>query len=58
MLCVKKIFISKFSESHEKIKELLENLIPESVIVNSQYVNFRSLDINIKLLSIIVSSKR
>ena len=50
MLCVKNITINKFHESYkEKVKELLENLITQSIIVNYLYVNFCSLNTNIKL---------
>ena len=48
--CTKNIIINEFCEPHEEIiKKLLKNLNKQSVIANYPYVNFCSLDINIKL---------
>ena len=50
--CTKKIIIDIYPESHEeKIKELLKNLISESIIIKLTYVNFISSDINVKLIA-------
>ena len=46
--CVKNILIKNFSLEN-KIKELLKDLIPESIVVNSKYVKFVSNNANIKL---------
>ena len=48
--CVKNIFIRDFSLEN-KIKELLKDLIPESIAANSKYVKFVSNNTNIKLFS-------
>ena len=45
---VKNIIIKYFA-LWRKIKELIENLIPESIVVNSKYVKFISNNMNIKL---------
>ena len=45
---VKNIIIKKFTPEN-KIKELIGDLIPESIVVNSKYVKFVSSNINIKL---------
>ena len=45
---VKNILIKKFILKN-KIKELIENLIPESIILDPKYVKFVSNNINIKL---------
>ena len=45
----KNIIIESF-ELESKIKELIEDLIPESIIINSQYVKFISNNTNIKLV--------
>ena len=45
---VKNIIIKEFSLEN-KIKELIRDLIPESIIVNSKYVKFISRNTNIKL---------
>ena len=44
----KNIIIKKFT-LESKIRELIENLIPESIMVNSIYVKFISNNTNIKL---------
>ena len=50
MLCVKNIIINEFHELYEEIiKELLGNLITQSIVANYPYVNFCSLNANIKL---------
>ena len=46
---VKNIFIKDFSLEN-KIKELIKDLIPESIIINSKYVKFTSNNTNIKFL--------
>ena len=47
---VKNILIKDFSlESEHEIKELLKDLIPESIVVNSKYTKFISNNTNIKL---------
>ena len=46
--CTKNIIIKNFSLGN-KIKELIKDLIPESIIVNSKYVKFISNNTNIKL---------
>ena len=45
---VKNIIVKEFT-LESKIKELLENIIPESIIMNSLYVKFVSNNVNIKL---------
>ena len=45
---VKNIFIKDFSLEN-KIKELIKDLIPESIVVNSKYINFISNNTNFKL---------
>ena len=45
---IKNVIIKKYFPQN-KIKELIENSIPESIIVNSRYVKFVSNNINIKL---------
>ena len=50
ILCVKNIIINEFREPYEEIiKEFLKNLITQSIIINYPYVNFCSLNTNIKL---------
>ena len=44
----KNIIIKEFSLKN-KIKELIKDLIPESVVINSKYVKFISNNMNIKL---------
>ena len=44
----KNILIKDFSLEN-KIKELIKNLVPESIVVNSKYVNFISNNTNIRL---------
>ena len=46
--CTKNIIIKEFTLEN-KIKELIENLVPESIIVNYKYVKFVSNNMNIKL---------
>ena len=46
--CAKNIIIVDFS-LESKIKELIKDLIPESIFVNSNHVNFVSYNTNIKL---------
>ena len=46
--CARNIIIKEFS-LEDKIKNLISNLIPESIVVNSKYVKFVSNNINIKL---------